>query len=286
MCGRYVVISKLKVIEKRFRTLPSPDDLFSSNSNISIGTYAPVITNQSPQKIQLFKFGLTPFWAKKQFYTFNARSEGDHNKENDPNYKGSMGIIQKPMFRHAIRSQRCLVITDAFIEGPKKEKLSKPYLIYMRDGQHPFALAGIWDSWTDKSTGEIINSFAIITTTANDLLQKIGHHRSPVILAKNDEQYWLSDLPLSEVTDLLKPYPSDELNAYPISPEIKNPRNTDLNLLRPQGDRIYTEYDYEIYEQLKLEGMGMSRARSRKLTEGQALKEKSQKNQPPSLFDN
>ena len=238
------------------------------------------------QKIQLFKFGFTPFWAKKQFYTFNARSEGDQNKENDPSYKGSMGIIQKPMFRHAIRSQRCLVIVDAFIEGPQKEKLSKPYLIYMRDKVRPFALAGIWDSWTNKNTGEVISSFAIITTTANELLQKIGHHRSPVILSKEDEESWLSDLPLSDITSLLKPYPSDKMNAYPISADIKNPRNKDFELLKPIGQPIFKEYDYEIYEDLKLEGMGMSRARNRKLRERDHKTPNQNKETPPTLFDN
>lgn len=264
MCGRYVVVSKLKVIEKRFRVQPLPTDLFHPSPNISIGNYGPVITNQDPNQLQLFQFGLTPFWAKKPTYFFNARSEGDYNKENDIHYSGSMGIIQKPAFRHAIRQKRCLIVVDAFIEGSKKDRLNKPYLIYMREAQRPFALAGIWDNWTNKETGEIIHSFAIITTVANDLLQKIGHHRSPVILSQEHESEWLSDIPLSEVTSLLRPYPAEELNAYPISPEIKNPKSKDFDLLKPIGERIYPEYDYEIYEQLKLEGMGMTRARMRK----------------------
>ncbi len=264
MCGRYVVISKLKTIEKRFGTQPIPEDLFGPSPNISIGNYGPVIANNYPDQLQLFQFGMTPFWAKKPMYFFNARSEGDFNKEDDPSYTGAMGIIQKPAFRSSIRQKRCLVIVDAFIEGSKKEKLNRPYLIYMREGKRPFALAGIWDSWTNKDTGEVIQSFSIITTVANELLQKIGHHRSPVILSEQHEKEWLSDIPLSEVTSLLKPYPAEELNAYPISPMIKNPKAKDFELLQPIGERVYPEYDYEIYESLKLEGMGMTRARIRK----------------------
>lgn len=273
MCGRYVVVSKLKSIEKRFRTKPLPPDLFGPNPNISIGDYAPVITNEFPDQLQLLQFGLTPFWAKKPSYMFNARSEGDHNKEDDPQYRGTMGIINKPAFRHAIRQKRCLVVVDAFIEGSKKERLNKPFLIYMRDGQRPFALAGIWDTWTNKTTGELVSSFAIITTVANGLLQKIGHHRSPVILSEENEQEWLdTDTPLAEVTALLRPYPAEELNAYPISPLIKSPKTKDLALLQPIGERVYQEYDYELYQELKLEGMGMTQARQRKNAESTPIK--------------
>jgi len=263
MCGRYVVVSKLKVIEKRFNVLPPADDLFTPLSNISIGDKAPVITNEHPNQLKLLSFGMSPSWAKKRMYLFNARAEGNHNKENDPNYAGAMGIISKPSFRAPIRRKRCLVIADAFIEGPQKEKLSKPYLIYMRDKQKPFAIAGLWDNWVDKETGEIHETFCIITTVANDLLKTIGHHRSPVILHRNDEQAWLDDRPLSEITSLLQPYPSEELNAYPIDASIKNPRDKDLRLLYPTGDRVYPECTYEIHHTLKLEGMGSTTARKR-----------------------
>jgi len=267
MCGRYVVISKLKAIEKRFNLLPSPDELFGPMSNISVGDKAPVITNRDPRQLQLFQFGMTPSWAKKQMYLFNARSEGNHNKDNDPSYSGSMGIISKPSFRSVIRKKRCLVIVDAFIEGPKKEKLSKPYLIYMKDKQRPFALAGVWDEWVNSETGEVISSFSIITTTANGILEQIGHHRSPVILDESEEKKWLSEAPLSEITALLHPYSNEMLNAYPISPAIKNPRDKDLALLRPIGERIYPEHSYEIHQELKLQGMGMTTARIRKKDE-------------------
>ncbi|MFT4568321.1 MAG: putative SOS response-associated peptidase YedK [Saprospiraceae bacterium] len=282
MCGRYVVVSKLKAIEKRFQLREISRDLFSEEprANVSIGQYAPVISSEFPETLQLMQFGLTPFWAKKPTYFFNARSEGDSNKENDPNYKGTKGIITKPAFRHTIRRKRCLVIADAFIEGSKKDRLNKPYLIYRRDGLKPFALAGLWDSWTNKDTGEVISSFAIITTTANEILQKIGHHRSPVLLSQDNEAMWLDEeTPLGEVTTILRPYPSNELNAYPISPAIKNPRAEGLDLLLPIGQRIYPEYDFEIHQELSIEGMGATTARKRRDAEDH------EKPKPPTLFD-
>lgn len=265
MCGRYITVTKIKEIEKRFNVKVPQPELFRENVNISHGERAPVITNEQPKEVQFFQFGFTPFWAKKQFYMVNARSEGDHNKENDPAYIGAKGIINKPMFRASIRSKRCLVIADAFIEGPKKERLSKPYVVYMKEGKRPFALAGIWDEWVNKDSGEIINSFAIITTVSNDLMQKIGHHRSPVILHQNQEKLWLDhEIPLNDVTALLEPYPAEELNAYPISADIKNPRANGLELLAPIGQRLYPEYDYEIYQEIKMFGMGETRAKERR----------------------
>jgi putative SOS response-associated peptidase YedK len=270
MCGRYVTVTKIKAIEKRFNAQAAQPELYEPNTNISHGEYAPVITGDRPGELQFFQFGFTPSWAKKQFYMINARSEGDHNKVDDPTYRGEKGIINKPMFRKSIRSQRCLVIADCFIEGPKKERLSKPYVVYLKDGQHPFALAGIWDMWIDPATGEVINSFAVITTVSNDLMQKIGHHRSPVILSKDQEEAWIDpQMPLGEVTAMLEPYPAKEMNAYPIAPAIKSPRANGVQLLEPVGERIYTEYDYEIYQEIKLFGMGESRARERKKNEGE-----------------
>lgn len=264
MCGRYVTVTRIEAIEKRFNvTAPKPEQ-YQPNVNISHGELAPVITGSQPEQLQFFQFGLTPEWADKQYYMINARAEGDHNKDNDPKYTGPMGIIKKPMFRKPIRSQRCLVIADAFIEGPKKERLSKPYLLYMKSGQRPFAMAGIWDRWINTETGEVICSFAVITTMSNALTQKIGHHRSPVILSKEDEQHWLDpQLPLQEVTNLLQPYNASEMNAYPISAEIKPPKANDLNLLKPTGQRVYKEYDYVIYEDIVLQGMGSTTARRR-----------------------
>ncbi|MBT3648120.1 MAG: hypothetical protein HN542_07765 [Flavobacteriales bacterium] len=135
----------------------------------------------------------------------------------------------------------------------------------MKDGQRPFAFAGLWDRWTDKETGEIIDSFAIITTTPNSLLQKIGHHRSPVILEQSEERLWLDEgIPLNDVTALLNPLPGEYMNAYPISTDIKNPRVHGLELLQPTGERVEKEYDYELYSEIQLEGMGAAPARKRK----------------------
>lgn len=75
----------------------------------------------------MMRFGFTPSWGEKKHFAINARAEGDRNKANDPNYNGGFGILQKPFYKSSIRHKRCLVIADAFIEGPKREKLKKPF---------------------------------------------------------------------------------------------------------------------------------------------------------------
>lgn len=263
MCGRYTLVDKIEAYEKRFNAVVQQFAVHVSlpNYNVVPGALAPVITNDKPNEIQFFRFGLTPSWAKKPMYLINARSEGDHNTEDDPQYRGAKGIISKPAFRKPIRSQRCLVIADFFIEGPKKEKLDKPYLVYLK--RRPFAMAGIWDHWANPETGELFHSFSIITTTPNSVLQKIGHHRSPVILHESDERRWLKSDQLSEITQLLEPYDSDEMNAYPISNRIKNPRVNDLQLLEPVGEPVLKEQDFRLVRELKLQGMGYTRRNER-----------------------
>ena len=246
----------------------SPDFDFGSNFNIAAGDHAPIITSAQPKLLQSFTFGFTPSWSKKKTYVINARSEGDHNKKNDPTYKGAKGIIKKPFFRSSIRSKRCLVIADAFIEGTTKEKLSSPFAVYLINKQRPFAFAGIYDQWIDQETGEILNSFAIITCPPNKLMQMIPHHRMPVILKPEDYETYLSqDAPLDSITSLLKPFDPKEMNAYPISNEIKNPSLKDASLLEPIGPPLQKEYFYR--QELKniLMGMGMSPSRYRKLKE-------------------
>ncbi len=265
MCGRYVTVSSVKAIENRFN-VHVPDNVSQAmkpNANVSHGEFAPIIASDEPEQVQQFQFGFTPRWAKKQFYTINARSEGDHNTANDSRYTGAMGILQKPMFRQSIRDRRCLIIADAFIEGPEREKLTKPYVVYPRSGERPMALAGIWDEWRDPSSGECIRSFAILTTVANELMQAIGHHRCPIVLKPESERAWVDlQTPLQDITSLMRPCENGRLNAYPISADIRDPRANGSHLLQPIGERIHSEWTYELHKELELFGMGESRSKS------------------------
>jgi len=241
MCRQYILSTTPEAIESKF-AIPPQSITVENNYNISPGHFAPVITNEKPHEIQIFKFGLTPFWAKSEINLFNARAEGDYNQDNNPRFNGAKGIILNPAFRKPIRSQRCIVIASAFIEGPAALGLSKPYLIYLRNHQNPFAIAGIWDTWLNPQTGFPENSFSIITTTANSLLRQIGNPRMPVLLTDSESKRWINpNTPLSRITSMLNPYDSKLMNAYPISPKIKDPSVNDKQLIQPIGQRLLIE---------------------------------------------
>ncbi len=265
MCGRYAVVTKIKEIEKKFGVTAVPGLVFEPKANVAPGTLAPVIASSNPHQIQLMRFGLMPSWAKKPMLLINARIEGDHNQDNLATYRGAKGIFEKPSFRKPIRSQRCVVPADFFFEGPSDLGLSKPFCFYKKNEYTPFAFAGIWDEYVHPTTGEILHSFAILTTAANDLLRRIGHPRSPLILPESREKEWLNgNLDLSGISEFLVPPADDALNAFPVSPEIKNPNAQGMHLLDPVGERVDKEYRYVVTQQLELFGMGETRARERK----------------------
>jgi putative SOS response-associated peptidase YedK len=258
MCGRYVIQSKIEFIERKFNLKPTENpSQYKINFNVCPTDIVPVITDTKPNELQFFAFGMTPSWSKKRMNLYNARAEGDNNQDNDPDYTGGKGIIHKPSYRDPIRNRRCAVIADCFYEGDKVEGLSKPYLVYLQGHNRPFAFAGIWDEWKDPKTQETIYSFAIITTVANDLMMKINHDRSPVILHDGQIKRWLSkESSLMEITHMLQPYPAKLMNAYPVSTKMKNARNKGKELVEPTGQRVYTEHDLQITHETKVVGMG------------------------------
>ena len=101
--------------------------------------------------LDTLRWGLVPFWAKdvKIGYTMiNAKAET---------------VAEKPAFREALKSRRCLIPADGFYEWKKLDpKTKQPYAIVMKD-RSLFGFAGLWERWTDKASGEVVRSFTIIT---------------------------------------------------------------------------------------------------------------------------
>jgi putative SOS response-associated peptidase YedK len=138
-----------------------------------------------------------------------------------------------PSFREAYAKRRCLVPIENFFEwrAIKGTRAKQPYAIAMKDGS-PFALAGVWESWRRPETDEIVRTFAVITTEANELVAHI-HDRMPVIISPEHYQRWLSPME-PDPRDLLAPYPSEPMIAWPISTRVNAPRNDSADIL----DRI------------------------------------------------
>lgn len=216
MCGRYSFAVVDELIEERFGVRVRTA-IYKARYNCAPGQDLAVISNSDPAEISLFHWGLIPSWAREKsigYKLINARSET---------------ILEKPSYKNAFRSRRCLVPADSFFEWTK-DKEKNPYRILMKD-EKPFAMAGIWDRWT-ASGGEIIHSFSILTTSPNELMSEI-HDRMPVILTKADEKRWLSPLSDTELLRMLKPCPADNMKAYKISKLVNSPRNDSAEIFTP-----------------------------------------------------
>lgn len=182
----------------------------------------PAICSEVPSRIQLLKWGLIPSWTKSiedanviRYKTFNARSES---------------IKQKPSFSSSFRSKRCIIPVRGFFEWQHIGNGKIPWYIYHSENEI-LSIAGIYDNWIENNTGEVFNTFSIITTEANDLMSGIHNSgkRMPVILNKSGEKGWIDLLTSqADALDLLKPCPSEILKAHTISPLI-NTRSSNRN---------------------------------------------------------
>ncbi|MCF8367633.1 MAG: SOS response-associated peptidase [Bacteroidales bacterium] len=222
MCGRFSFSPLAKIIEDRFDV--KVDSAYKPRFNSAPSQNLAVISNQDPEHLSYYRWGLIPFWSKDPKIgnrMINAKAET---------------ITEKPSFKNCFKRKRCLVLSDGFFEWKKinaKEKI--PYRILMRD-ENLFAMAGIWDTWKDPD-GELINSFSILTISPNALMENI-HHRMPVILNPNDEKKWLAETPEEELKDLLKPYPAEYMTAYPVSKLVNSPTKDSPEILEQVNDNF------------------------------------------------
>jgi putative SOS response-associated peptidase YedK len=115
-------------------------------------------------------------------------------------------------------------LADGFYEWKKEKKNKRPFRFVLKS-QAPFAFAGLWETWKNPD-GELIMSFTIITTGANSLMEPI-HDRMPVILHEKDEARWLDPnlKDTDRLTELLKPFPSELMEAYEVSLIVNSPKN-------------------------------------------------------------
>jgi putative SOS response-associated peptidase YedK len=209
MCGRFVLMTPGRSLAERFNLEEVP--VLEPRYNIA-PTQKVAIIRLNPETLRrrlgLVKWGLIPFWAKDSTIgnrLINARAES---------------AAEKPAFRSAFKSKRCLVPADGYYEWKKmKGGQKQPYLARNADGT-PFAFAGLWERWRAPED-EVIESCTILTTDANDLTQPI-HDRMPVILKPEDYDLWLD--PQVKAPNLLKPllqpYASEEMMVMPVNPKV------------------------------------------------------------------
>ena len=224
MCGRFARRSTQEVLVDWFGVEMEDMPFFAPTFNAAPQSTQPVVRldrDSGARSIALLRWGLIPYWAKDAklgYTTINARAEE---------------VASKPAYRDAMKKRRCLVPADAFYEWQKIDaKQKRPFAIALKSGE-PYAFAGLWERWAPKD-GEALETFTIVTTDPNALMEKI-HNRMPVIVPVKDYDRWLDPGdPARPPIDLLRPYPAEKMEAWPVSGRVGNVRNDDASLLERQ----------------------------------------------------
>jgi putative SOS response-associated peptidase YedK len=223
MCGRYTQTIDVETLQRRFG-FDSGGVTLEPRYNLAPGQEAPVVVEEGAKVLKPMRWGLVPYWAKEAsigYKMINARAET---------------LAQKPSFKKSFREKRCLVLADGFYEWHKlKGKRTGIPMRFILKSREPFAFAGLWDAWK-RPEGDILLSFTIITTEANELLRSV-HDRMPVILRPRDEDKWLDpDLKnIDRLFPLLVPYPSDMMEGYEVSTLVNSPKNDVPECILPEG---------------------------------------------------
>ena len=211
MCGRFTQTQSVPEITKEFGVAQVAGDLGPSYNIAPTQKVAVIITDGVKQLVPV-RWGLVPSWAKDISVggkMINARAET---------------VTEKASYRNAFKKRRCLVVADGFYEWQDLGGTKRPVYIRLRSGR-PFGFAGLYEVWNPPD-GEAITTCTIITTEANEIMKPI-HERMPVIIPKQDEDIWLD--PGTEdqahLLRLLKPYPAEEMEAYPVSKRVNSPKN-------------------------------------------------------------
>lgn len=223
MCGRSSLTVTEKELEKRFNASFYSEDLERYNPlpnfNMAPTQNLPVITDADPDHINLYRWGLIPFWAKDEkigYRMINARMET---------------VAEKPAFRQAFRQRRCLWPVDGYYEWIARGKEKIPYRVILKD-KGVYSLAGLWETWKNEQ-GEKVFSFTILTQPATPSMEFL-HHRMPVILPREMELDWLDpDLDPEDFLHNLPPFGTDQLEVYRVSQEVNNVRNNRRELIAP-----------------------------------------------------
>jgi putative SOS response-associated peptidase YedK len=225
MCGRFTLYESAAAIVERFMAEAFDADL-PLRYNIAPTDTTPILSNRTGhRKLELCRWGLVPSWADDPSIgsrMINARAES---------------LPEKPAFRHALVSRRCIVPANGFYEwklGEKKLKASPKQPAYIRpvDGTL-FGFAGLYEVWKQPD-GEWLKTFTIITVPANETLNEY-HFRMPAILTPGDEDLWLDPEchALATLAEVLRTTPMDKLDAYPVSTAVNTAGVDDPSLILP-----------------------------------------------------
>ena len=218
MCGRFILTTPAEQLAVEFAVDDVPQLIPRYNIAPSQAVAVIALKQDGVRRgLAKLRWGLVPSWS------------------NDPNagpkpVNARSDSLNKPTFRDAFRSKRCLIPADGFYEWATVGKAKQPHHFCMAS-RRPFAFAGLWEVWTDGATKLI--TCCLITTDANDLVRPI-HDRMPVILKPEDYTPWLDhSTPFETVKALLKPFPAEDMESFTVSPHVNKPTHDGPECLQP-----------------------------------------------------
>lgn len=218
MCGRYTLSTPGEEVAELFG-LESAPQLVPRYNIAPTEDIAVVRALAGARELAMLRWGLIPSWAEDEKIgnrMINARSET---------------VAGKPSFRAAFQKRRCLVVADGFYEWQKLDRRKQPFHARLKD-RKPFGIAALWERW--EKGDRPVESCTLITTNANSLLRTV-HERMPVILRPEQFDAWLgpNDQDREALEALLQPYDSEEMETFPVSLAVNNPRNQGPECIEP-----------------------------------------------------
>jgi putative SOS response-associated peptidase YedK len=215
MCGRFTLTSTPEALAERFG-LDAPPAL-APRFNIAPGQdVLAVRARDGGRRVELLRWGLVPPWSSpgQGPPLINARSET---------------AAERPAFRDAFRTRRCIVPASGFYEWADRGDFRQPYWIAPGDGAL-LGIAGLWERWTAPD-GARLESCALLTTVANERIADL-HDRMPAILAPEHYTAWLDPaLGVADLAALLSPLPPEALAVRPVGTRVNRIENDDPALL-------------------------------------------------------
>jgi len=226
MCGRYGRRADKQRIAEWFHTHNTDvfnDEYYESNERSFSPSYnaAPMSTqpvvkldhDTGSRVLTLMKWGLVPYWSKtpkSNFSSINARDDK---------------LTSSGAWREPWKHRRCLIPANFFYEWEpltreeEKKKISKPWAVSLAD-DGLFAFGGIWDRWKGKSEsgGDIVlETFSIITTEPNEVLEPF-HNRCPLVIEPRNYERWLAPADPSHLPiDLVRTWPGEDMKAWRVA---------------------------------------------------------------------
>jgi putative SOS response-associated peptidase YedK len=226
MCGRFAFYSAHESIVRLFGVADVPE--VEPHWNIAPTQFVATVREQArgDRRLTMLYWGLVPYWAQGRTIgarMINARCET---------------LKEKAAFREAYRRRRCLVLADGYYEWQRAAGVKQPWFIHLASGE-PFGMAGLWESWRDRASGDRLESCTIVTTRPAASITHL-HDRMPVIIPPVAHAEWLDpdNEDVERLDRLLVPIDSVSIAARPVARRVNDARNEGADLIAPLKEQL------------------------------------------------